>query len=171
MSFSAKVRITDSVRVDIDRVRIVSPGEVFEGSTAGTGRMEMQALLVTANPNVNGSGSGSPDRNGTNKPWLERSASASARVADSLFMGVPQTTGPLQFVLSLPSDVDRSNSWLVFRIAGPAKAMAARMADGSAPPIIALPAIRVFACAVQNLDGKTDKARANVMKEAYSMGC
>lgn len=171
MTFNAKVRVADSVRILIDRMRIVAPGEVFEGSTASTGQMVMQALLVTANPNLNGAGSATPDRNGTNKPWVEQSASAAARIADSLFMGVPQTTGPIQFTLGLPPGISRAESWLVFRITGPAMAMTARMADGSAPPVINLPAIRVFACSLQNLDGKTDKAREKVMKEGYSSGC
>lgn|GEM_PF-1535763 len=169
VTFAAKVSVTDSVRIAVDRVRIVAPGEVFEGTRASTGTIEMQAMLVTANPNANGSVTS--DRNGTSKPWRERSASNSVAVADSLFMGLPQTTGPMRFALSIPSDFDRANSWLVFRLSGPAKAMAARLADGSAPPEIKRPAIRVFACAVQNLDGKTDKARAKVMAEAYSSGC
>ncbi|MBC8088046.1 MAG: hypothetical protein H7Z40_12330 [Phycisphaerae bacterium] len=170
VSFSAEVSVTDSVRIVIDRMGIVAPGEVFEGATASTGRIEMQALLVNANPNANGGGVDS-DRNGTRKSWLERSASANIGVADSLVMGVPQTSGPHRFALPLPTDINRSESWLVFRITGPAKAMAARMADGSEPPVITLPSIRVFACSVKNLDGKTDQARARVMAESYLSAC
>ncbi len=147
----------------------VAPGEVFEGATASTGVIEMQALVASANPSAEG-GAATSDRNGTLKPWMERSASQSVAVADALVMGVPQTSGPVQFSLSLPPGLDPAKSWLVFRLTGPAKAMAARMADGSAPPEIKLPAIRVFACAVQNLDGNPDKARAKVMADAYSSG-
>lgn len=171
VTFNAQVRVTDSVRVSVDRMRIVSPGEVFPGQGASTGLIEMQALLVTSNPNANSPGAVTADRNGASKPWLERSASASVNVADSLVSGIPQTTGRLQFALGLPAGVSPAESWLVFRLSGPAKAMAARMADGSAAPSFALPAIRVFACAVKNLNGKTDDARVKVMKESYSMAC
>jgi hypothetical protein len=169
VTFNAKVRLNDSLRVSVDRLRILAPGEVFPGMGASTGAMSMQALLVTANPNANSAGS--VDRNGASKPWIERSASAKVRVSDSLVSGVSQSIGPIQFALALPAETDLSISWLVFRITGPAKAMPARMADGTAMPDFQLPDIRVFACAVKNLDGRTDKTRAAVMKEAYSAGC
>lgn len=171
VTFNARVSVTDSVRVSVDRMRIVSPGEVFPGQGASTGLIEMQALLVTTNPIANNRSAPNADRNGASKPWLEQSASVSVTVADALFSGIPQTTGRLQFALSLPAGVNPAESWLVFRISGPAKAMAARMADGSVAPSFALPAIRVFACAVKNLNGKTDDARLKVMKESYSMAC
>jgi hypothetical protein len=50
--------------------------------------------------------------------------------------------------------------------------MPARMADGSVMDSgISMPPIRVFACAVRNLDGKTNKARQRTMAEGYSAGC
>jgi hypothetical protein len=169
VTLSARISIADSVRIEVDRIRVVAPGEVFEGSTASTGAIAMQALLVSANTDA--SAAATFDRNGTSKPWREVSASQSVVIADSLFMGVPQTRGPLRFVLAAPAGFNRAASWLVFRITGPAKAMAARMADGTAPPEFKLPDIRVFACATQNLNGKTDKARAKVMAESYSSAC
>lgn len=169
VEFRTKTSVTDSVRVDIDRLKILAPGEWFEGMRASTGTMEMQALVVTANPNANTGGRS--DQNGSGKPWIERSASARVVVSDSLTTGIPQTKGPLRFSLSMPSDVDVAQSWLVFRISGPAKAMPARMADGTEAPAFTLPAIRVFACSIQNLDGRTDKARDKIMKEMYSAGC
>jgi hypothetical protein len=169
VTFNAKVRVGDSLRVNVDRLRILAPGEVFPGMGASTGAMLIQALLVTANPNANSAGS--VDRNGASKPWIERSASTHVRLSDSLVSGVPQNIGPIQFALAFPAETDLSKSWLVFRISGPAKAMPARMADGTAMPEFQLPDIRVFACAVKNLDGHTDKARAAIMKEAYSAGC
>lgn len=174
VSFAAHVRVTDSVRVQLDRVRVLSPGGVFPGMGAVTGTIEMQALVVSANPDADLSKTTTArtiDRNGTRKPWLERTGSRNVRLADSLMMGVEQTTGPLRFTLPLPADADLSASWLVFRITGPSVAMPARMADGTMAPMLAMPAIRVFACSAKNLDGKTDAARQQQMKEAYSAGC
>lgn len=165
VTFSAKVQIRDSVLIAVDRLRIVAPGEVFEGAKASTGEIQMQALLVTANPD------GVTDRNGSRKPWVERSASAPLRVVDSLTMGIPQTAGPFRYSIPVPSGFSPSDSWLVFRISGPAKAMPAMMADGTPAPAFQLPDIRVFACAMEFLDGKKDKAREVAMKQMYSMGC
>lgn len=169
VEFRARTAVTDSVRVDIDRLKILAPGEWFEGMRASTGTMEMQALVVTSNPNANTGGRS--DQNGSGKPWLERSASAKVVVSDSLTTGITETKGPLRFSLGMPSGTSLAESWLVFRISGPAKAMPARMADGTEAPAFTLPAIRVFACSIQNLDGRTDKARERVMKEMYSAGC
>lgn len=174
VSFTAKVSVTDSVRVHMDRVRVLSPGDVFPGMGAVTGPLEMQALMVSINPDADLSKAATAptaDRNGTRKPWLERGGSNTVRLADSLLMGVEQTTEPLRFTLPVPVGVDLSASWLVFRITGPSVAMPARMADGTMAPTFAMPAIRVFACSAKNLDGKTDAARQREMKEAYSAGC
>ncbi|MEO7362918.1 MAG: hypothetical protein ABI120_21475, partial [Gemmatimonadaceae bacterium] len=111
------------------------------------------------------------DRNGTRKPWLERAGSKTVRLADSLLMGMEQSTGPLRFTIPLPADADLSATWLVFRVTGPSVAMPARMADGSSAPMFAMPAIRVFACSAKNLDGKTDAARQRQMREDYSAIC
>lgn len=172
VSFAAKVRVSDSIRVQVDRVRVLSPGEVFPGMGAVTGKLEIQALLVSVNPAADLSKTAtSNDRNGSRKPWLEHAGSSNVRLADSLLMGVEQTTGPLQFSLPLPSGTDLSATWLVFRITGAAVAMPARMADGTMAPIMEMPPIRVFACAPKNLDGKTDTARRRLMAESYSTGC
>jgi len=174
VSFAAKVSVTDSVRVQVDRARVLAPGEVFPGMRAVAGAIEMQALLVFANPDADLSKpttAPSIDRNGTRKPWLERAGSNTLRLADSLLMGVEQTTGPLRFTLPLPAGADRSASWLVFRVTGPSVAMPARMADGTVAPMFAMPAIRVFACSATNLDGKIDAARQRQMTEAYSAVC
>ena len=118
------------------------------------------------------SGDVTNDRNGARKPWIEQARSNEVHLADSLMMGVEQTTGPLQFVLPLPPpNVVPAASWLVFRITGESVAMPARMADGSMAPLMAMPPIRVFACSVKNLDGKTDTARKRQMEAAYSSGC
>lgn len=176
VSFNAAVRISDSVRVQIERVRVLAPGETFEGMGPVTGRVDMQALIVTANPDADLSravidGLDGSDRNGTRKPWVELAAGQSVRLADSLMMGVEQRTGPVVFTIPVPSDTRPASSWLVFRITGAAISMPARLADGSVAPLFELPPIRVFACATKNLDGKTDAARQRVMKEMYSAGC
>ena len=174
VSFSARVHVTDSVHVQLNRVRVLSPGQVFVGMGAVTGAIEMQALVVTANPDADLSKAATAstiDRNGTRKPWLERAASGGVRLADSLFMGVEQTTGPLRFTILVPANADLSASWLVFRITGPSVATPARMADGTITPMFAMPAIRVFACSAKNLNGKVDAARQRLMNEAYSAEC
>lgn len=176
VAFVAKVRVSDSVRVQVERVRVLSPGEVFPGMGPVTGRIEMQALVVSANPasdmnQPSANAESSRDRNGSRKPWREHAGSSQVRLADSLMMGVEQITGPLQFTVPLPVDTDLSASWLVFRITGSSVAMPARMADGTMAPIMAMPPIRVFACSLRNLDGKMDALRKRQMEEAYSSGC
>ena len=176
VAFVAKVRLTDSVHVQVDRVRVLSPGEVFPGMGPVTGPIEMQALVVTANPagdmnKPSANSDGSRDRNGSRKPWREHAGSSQVRLADSLMMGVAHTTGPMHFTMPLPPATDLPASWLVFRITGSSVAMPARMADGSMAPIMAMPPIRVFACSIRNLDGKIDAARKRQMDEAYSAGC
>ncbi|MGV3711264.1 MAG: hypothetical protein ACO1Q7_20760 [Gemmatimonas sp.] len=174
VSFVASVETSDSVRVSIDRVRVLSPGDVFPGMAAVTGRVEMQALVVTANPAADLSIPASErtsDRNGSRKPWLEVAGSALATLADSLHVGVEQTTGPLRFAIPLAPGTDASKHWLTFRITGTANALPATMADGMAAPVFTMPPIRVFACTVRNLDGKTDKSRQQQMKEMYSSAC
>lgn len=172
VSFATTVQISDSVRVAVNRLRVLSPGAVFPGMGAVAGRIEMQALLVHANPAADLSkAANSIDRNGTRKPWIEQASSNNVRLADSLLMGVQQTTGPLHFAIPLPVGVDLSSSWLVFRITGAAIAKPARMADGSMAEIFDMPPIRVFACSPRNLDGKKDAVRQRLLKEAYSSGC
>ncbi|MEO7999148.1 MAG: hypothetical protein ABI852_16965 [Gemmatimonadaceae bacterium] len=173
VTFAANVRIADSVRVDIARLQLLYPGEVVPGVGPVTGPIEMQALIVVANPAADLSkGVATVDRNGVRKPWVERSISNTVRLSDGLTMGAVQTAGPIAFTLPLSDGIDLSTSWLVFRLAGPAVMMTVRMADGSqmASPD-RMPPIRVFACAVKNLNGKTDAPRQIVLKEAYSAGC
>lgn len=173
VTFAANVRVNDSVHVQIDRLRLFYPGEVIPGVGPVTGPIEMQAVIAVANPAADLTrNSGTVDRNGVRKPWIERSASQSVRLSEGLLMGAAQTAGPLQFTMPVPAGVNLSESWLVFRITGPAVAMSVKMADGSemASPG-RMPAIRVFACAVTNLDGKRDVARQTLMKGSYSSGC
>lgn len=176
VAFTAKVDVTDSVRVRIDRARVVAPGEDIPEMGAITGAIEMQALLVTENPLADmnrpmSADEAASDRNGSRKPWREQSVSNRVKIADSLRMGVAQTTAPLQFTLPLPPTANTAKSWLVFRISGESVALPARMADGSIAPMLSMPPIRVFACSTKNLDGRTNKERKRQMEEAYSAGC
>lgn len=173
VSFNARVAVDDSVRVDINLLRLLYPGEVFPGMGAVTGAIEMQALLVVTNPAGNMEAAvASVDRNGTRKPWIERAASGSVALSRGLVMGVEQRVGPVRFVMPWPDGTDRDSSWLVFRITGPSVFMPARLADGSEMPApVGMPPIRVFACALKNLNGKVDKPRRTLQAEFYSDAC
>lgn len=173
VTFAADVQVNDSVRVQIDRLRLLYPGEEIPGVGPVTGPIEMQAVVAVANPDADLTrGSATVDRNGVRKPWIERAASPNVRLSEGLLMGAAQSAGALRFTMPVPAGLNLSESWLVFRITGPAVAMSVRMADGSemASPG-PMPAIRVFACAVTNLDGRRNKARETLMKESYSAGC
>ncbi|MEO7362090.1 MAG: hypothetical protein ABI120_17295 [Gemmatimonadaceae bacterium] len=174
VTFAAHVRVTDSVQVSISRLRLLYPGEVIPGVGAVTGPIEMQALIVAANPaaDLTSGAAASFDRNGTRKPWIERAVGQSIRLSDGLLMGAPQSAGPIEYALPLADGIDLSKSWLVFRISGPAVEMKARMADGTEMPSMGrMPDIRVFACATKNLNGKQDKAREAIQKQYYSEAC
>lgn len=173
VTFNAKVTVSDSVRVSVDRVRILYPGEVIPGVGPVTGPIEMQALVVAANPAADPSkGEATVDRNGTRKPWIERATGQSVRLSEGLVMGEAQNAGPFEFTIPVSTAVDLPKNWLVFRITGPAVAMSVRMADGSVMESSdKMPSIRVFACATQNLDGRKDKARSAVFRKYYSEGC
>jgi hypothetical protein len=172
MSLMAQVRVSDSVRVSVSRVTLLAPGSVYEGMGAITGTLNMQALLVTAVPNANVAGNNDRTRNGVNKPWMERSASQSIPVADSLHMGIPRSLRDLHFALPLAARIDLKGSWLVFRIYGATVSSAIHMADGTVfPAKVDENGIRVFACATQNLNGVMDKVRAEQLKTAYNEWC
>ncbi|MDQ6612618.1 MAG: hypothetical protein M3Y64_09300, partial [Gemmatimonadota bacterium] len=166
VTFRARVRTTDSVHVHVGRLRILSPGPVFEGMPAITGKLVMQALLVSASDGTVGTA------NGALRPWTERAASTPVALVDSLVMGRPQDVLDLNFVLPLPSGIADGNSWLVFRVTGASVSAPVQMADGGVIPAhVDADGIRVFACAEQNLNGKTDKKRARQLKTAYNASC
>ncbi|MEP6766172.1 MAG: hypothetical protein ABJB66_17795 [Gemmatimonadaceae bacterium] len=170
VTFRARVRVTDSVRVHVDQAKVLSPGDVFEEMGAIARRLSIQALLVTSSADA--IGAGSANANGAPRSWTERASSAAIPLADSLVMGKPQTVSNLNFVLPMPADVDANNSWLVFRVTGSTVSAAIRMADGGVIPArVDENGIRVFACAMQNLNGKTDKVRAGQLRKAYNEVC
>ena len=47
VTFAARVRVSDSIRVHVDQAKVLSPGDTFEGMGAIAGGVTIQALLVT----------------------------------------------------------------------------------------------------------------------------
>ncbi|MEP6779764.1 MAG: hypothetical protein ABJC26_07735 [Gemmatimonadaceae bacterium] len=170
VTFRATVRVTDSVRVHVDHAKVLSPGEVFAGMGPIAGRLSIQALLVTSTAEA--LVGGASNANGAPRSWTERATSAAIPLVDSLVMGKPESASNLNFVLPMPAGVDAKNSWLVFRVRGSTVSAAIHLADGSVIPAqVDDNGIRVFACAVQNLNGLTDKVRAKQLKSAYNATC
>jgi hypothetical protein len=172
--FTALVHVTDSVRVRVERTRVLAPGEVFEGMGPISGALRMQAMIVTAADSTarDASAEAGAARNGVHKRWTERSSSVAQPLVDSLYMGIPRAVSPLEFSLALPQGVAARESWLVFRISGASIGTPVRLADGDVrPAVIDSGGVRVFACAAHNLDGRLDRIRSEQLATAYNAWC
>lgn len=170
VTFRARVRVTDSIRIHVDHAKVLSPGEVFAGMGAIAGRLSIQALVVTSTAYA--LRAGAPNANSASRAWTERATSVAIPLVDSLVMGKAETVSNLNFVLPMPAGVDAKTSWLVFRVRGSTVSAAIHMADGSViPALVDNNGIRVFACAAQNLNGKPDRVRAAQLQVAYNEVC
>lgn len=171
VTFTVGVRLSDSVRVHVDRLTVLAPGDVFEGMGATIGSVTMQALLVVA-ADSGASANAQASPNGVRKHWTAIAASGVQPVVDSLRMGVPRHVGALDFTLPRPPALDAARSWLVFRVAGASVGTPMRMADGSVVAArIDANGVRVFACAPFNLNGARDRERSTRLAASYTEWC